>query len=116
MTRTWQHRTESAAERGYGSAWSRLRRQVLARDLGLCQSCARQGRTTSGRDVDHVRPKAAGGTDDPENLQVLCEPCHLDKSAREQGKRRRPPRGPDGWSVEDAGHYVGPLYPIPRVR
>lgn len=29
--------------------------------------------------IDHVEPLAKGGTNDPGNLQPLCEPCNLKK-------------------------------------
>ena len=32
-------------------------------------------------DVDHILPRAAGGTDDPENLQALCWLCNTNKGA-----------------------------------
>ena len=34
--------------------------------------------------VDHVVPKAKGGTNDPENGQVLCRECNIKKSDKEQ--------------------------------
>lgn len=67
-------------ERGYGVAWDRLRVRILERDAGLCQQCGHPG-----NEVDHKLPKAMGGTDDEENLQVLCNPCHSAKTARESG-------------------------------
>ncbi|MGE0583468.1 MAG: HNH endonuclease [Steroidobacteraceae bacterium] len=73
----------TAAERGYGAAWRKLRALVLARDQGLCQACLKTGRTTPATQVDHIRPKATGGTDEPSNLQSLCRPCHDEKSRRE---------------------------------
>lgn len=33
--------------------------------------------------VDHIMPKAHGGTDDPNNLETLCNTCHKAKTARE---------------------------------
>jgi len=45
----------------------KTREIVLERDNGLCQSCGEPG-----NQVDHIE----GNSDDPSNLQVLCEPCH----------------------------------------
>jgi 5-methylcytosine-specific restriction protein A len=90
---------ESRHARGYGSAWDKLRRVVIARDMGLCQPCLAKGRVTPGTEVDHVRPRAKGGTDDPDNLQCICGPCHVEKTAADEGRRVKPTIGPDGWPV-----------------
>lgn len=81
--------------RGYGSRWTKLRLVVLRRDKHLCQSCLDQGRVTPATDVDHIKRKADGGTDDLGNLQSLCRTCHHAKSDAEQG--RAAPIGEDGW-------------------
>lgn len=73
----------TASQRGYGSAWRRLRTQILQRDSYLCQSCKAQGRYVTATDVDHILAKAHGGTDDPSNLQSLCRSCHQTKTATE---------------------------------
>jgi 5-methylcytosine-specific restriction protein A len=43
---------------------------------------------THGAIVDHIKPKAEGGTDDLENLQAICRPCHVKKTALESGRGR----------------------------
>ena len=101
---------ESRQSRGYGAAWEKVRAEVLARDMGMCQECKRQGRVVAGRDVDHKVSKAKaaqmGWRDDqiesPANLEYLCKPCHDEKSARETGRTYRPKVqiGLDGWPVE----------------
>lgn len=63
-------------ERGYGNAWTRLRVSILDRDCGLCQPCLKRGRVQPGTHVDHIVPKAEGGTDDEANLQAICVACH----------------------------------------
>ena len=79
----------SRHQRGYGTAWDKLRLRILKRDCYLCQECKRQGRLTPlkvrPRDhaVDHIVPKAHGGTDDEANLESLCASCHSAKTARE---------------------------------
>jgi len=72
-------------QRGYGAAWDKLRRWVLQRDRHLCQPCLQAGRVTPAAEVDHITPKARGGTDDPANLQAICRACHATKTARERG-------------------------------
>jgi len=80
--------TTSRHERGYGSSWDRLRIAVLKRDNGLCQCSDCQGgkiRLTIANEVDHIVPKAKGGTDDMSNLQAINSVCHKAKTASEQG-------------------------------
>lgn len=74
-------------ERGYGNDWVKLRAQVMLRDKGLCQRCLGLSRYTQATEVDHIVPKASGGTDAPGNLQALCRPCHASKTAQESNAR-----------------------------
>ena len=87
----------SRHERGYGAAWDRIRLQALKRDGYLCQPCLRAGRITEAKAVDHIKPKAQGGSDDLANLQGICDQCHADKTARDEGWKRPPTIGTDGW-------------------
>lgn len=70
-------------QRGYGAEWERTRKRVLVRDEYLCQPCQRAGRDRLATDVDHVIPKARGGTDGLGNLQAICRTCHREKTAAE---------------------------------
>lgn len=72
----------SSSSRGYGQAWKGLRAAVLL-DEPLCRHCAAAGRVTAASDVDHVIPKALGGTDDRSNLSPLCADCHARKTIRD---------------------------------
>jgi 5-methylcytosine-specific restriction enzyme A len=77
-------RRGSRHERGYGSAWDKLRLLILKRDGGLCQVCREGGRVTSGCNiVDHRINKAAGGTDEAGNLRTICKPHHDEKTVLE---------------------------------
>ena len=102
---TWQHDQRSRHALGYGHRWVKLRERILARDCHLCQTCAKAGRVTPATAVDHIKPKAQGGTDDPANLAAICDPCHRDKTAAEaaraQGRKVRKRReiGLDGYPV-----------------
>lgn len=75
---------QSAAERGYGWAWQKLRDRIMVRDHGLCQPCRRRGEVTLAREVDHILGKDQGGDDSPANLQAICLPCHKAKTAAER--------------------------------
>ena len=77
-------RRGSAASRGYGWAWQKLRATIMKRDGHQCQECKRQGRLTPADAVDHIINKMVGGDDSPANLQALCNPCHAAKTARER--------------------------------
>lgn len=81
------NRTSRASRhaRGYGTYWQKLRQTILVRDKYLCQACLAAGRLVQATDVDHILPKAAGGTDEPDNLQALCRACHKQKTAKERG-------------------------------
>ncbi|AGT09974.1 HNH nuclease [Paracoccus aminophilus JCM 7686] len=99
----WHGQAGNRHERGYGAAWDRLRIAILERDKRLCVLCIRSGRPVVAHSVDHIVPKSKGGTDDLDNLQSLCRPCHAAKTAREgsaaQGALKaeaQPSIGPDG--------------------
>jgi 5-methylcytosine-specific restriction protein A len=76
-------RRASSTARGYGWAWEKLRARILKRDRGLCIPCEREGRITAATAVDHIVNKALGGSDDPGNLQAICQRCHAEKTRRE---------------------------------
>jgi 5-methylcytosine-specific restriction protein A len=101
----WSSTTKSRQERGYGRDHERMRKIVLAEEP-LCRICLAMDppRHTPSTIADHIVPKAEGGTDERENYQGACGPCHdaktHEESARAQG--RNPPRqrieiGTDGW-------------------
>lgn len=69
---------------------------VLTRDDHLCQACLSRDRVTPANQVDHIVPRAKGGTDDMDNLQSLCKPCHDAKSKTETHTSQRLTRN-DGW-------------------
>jgi 5-methylcytosine-specific restriction protein A len=77
------HKGKSRHERGYGNAWDKLRKRILKRDMGLCQVCIKEGVYTPAKAVDHIKPKAAGGNDNPINLQSICNECHQIKTQRD---------------------------------
>ena len=79
----WDHGGKTSHQRGYGATWQKLRAYVLASEP-LCRECQATGRVTPATDVDHVRPKAEGGTDAVENLQPLCRSHHIAKTKRER--------------------------------
>ena len=117
---SWGDMKGSRHERGYGSDWTRLRLKILKRDNYMCVNCKRQGIDTPlkvrpyDHAVDHIMPKAFGGTDHPDNLQSLCAPCHDQKTYAEQaearGSRSKPEydnRGFPVWrEIRQFGHGI----------
>ncbi|WP_276851026.1 HNH endonuclease [Enterobacter oligotrophicus] len=75
---------KSRQERGYGRSWEIRRVLILQRDKYICQECRRKGIATRASTVDHIIAKAHGGTDDDDNLESLCWPCHRTKTGKER--------------------------------
>jgi 5-methylcytosine-specific restriction endonuclease McrA len=49
-----------------------VRDRILARDGAVCRHCG----AIENLQIDHIIPVVWGGTNAPENLQVLCRPCN----------------------------------------
>lgn len=52
-----------------------MKRVVFGRDEGRCQQCG----STELLQFDHVIPFTMGGSNEPENLQLLCSRCNREK-------------------------------------
>ena len=74
----------SAARRGYGPRWRRVRAAFLAQHP-LCAACRAQGRVVPATVVDHIVPHRGDQTLfwDEANWAALCKPCHDSKTAHE---------------------------------
>lgn len=83
---SWQRDQRTTTERGYGWFWQKTRDRIARRDNYLCQPCLRRGRPTPFAEVDHIKPKAQGGTDDDDNLECTCIDCHKAKTTAEAAK------------------------------
>jgi hypothetical protein len=59
-----------------------LRFQVLKRDDYRCQMCGVTAKDGATLEIDHIHPVSKGGTNDPDNLQVLCRDCNAGKGAQ----------------------------------
>src|SRR4029078_11301566 len=56
------------------------RREVFARDGERCtylDSDGRRGESRTRLELDHVQPRALGGSDDAANLRIRCRPHNL---------------------------------------
>lgn len=56
---------------------------LCERDGEKCQGCGRE----DGLTIDHIKPIALGGTNDIDNLQLLCQSCNSSKGMKWQKKR-----------------------------
>lgn len=88
---------ETSRRRKDPPGWSKLREFTINRALGLCEAMEidrlsdnpePQRCTYQGTDVDHIVNVARGGTDHPDNLQLLCSWHHKQKTAREASANR----------------------------
>ncbi|MCX6656914.1 MAG: HNH endonuclease signature motif containing protein [Candidatus Bathyarchaeota archaeon] len=64
---------------------------VLERQKHRCAMC--QKPLTVGKyHIDHKKPLADGGSNDPRNLEALCPGCHDEKSKKDSAKRAKAKR------------------------
>lgn len=73
----------ASPNRTRGRKWMAIRQRILTRDRFICCECKRKGTIRPADKVDHITPLSKGGTDDEDNLESLCNPCHDTKTARE---------------------------------
>lgn len=62
-------------------AWNEVRYQLCERDGWKCEYCACPI-TFSGCHIEHMIPRARGGTDHFVNLTVSCPTCNLRKGVK----------------------------------
>lgn len=53
-------------------SWESLKKTIWKRDKGQCRNCG----SSYALEVDHILPKAKGGTDHINNLRLLCRSCN----------------------------------------
>lgn len=85
---------EKVDRRGTDDCWEwTAATNELRRDGWQCRGCgwspgdyiptAPTGRPLyRGLEIDHIHPRSRGGSDDVDNLQVLCTSCNTRKGAR----------------------------------
>ena len=55
---------------------------ILNRDNYTCQICGATVKDGAKLEIDHIIPYSKGGTNDENNLQVLCQQCNREKHNR----------------------------------
>jgi len=100
-------------QRTSGPEWRAERKRILLRDNGTCQ-LQMPGCTQTATSVDHTLPRAAGGSNEDENLAAACDSCHRKKTGREARwwqHQQGPPPWPDDPALKEKGP---PPPPTPR--
>lgn len=82
----WAKRA-GAPKRMRGRKLQRARERLFA-ERPLCERCEEAGQVRLATQRDHRVPLAEGGTDDPENIQALCDGCHAEKTLAESIRGR----------------------------
>lgn len=65
--------------------WHKKRNTALKEGDHRCVRCGAEDKLQ----VDHIVPRAAGGSDEQDNLQVLCKKCHWEKTSAFLAARNR---------------------------
>lgn len=69
-----------------GTASQQVRRALNKQGYGVCAHCLAAFHPPH-LEVDHITPIWAGGHDTRDNLQILCKPCHQQKTTTENRTR-----------------------------
>ena len=76
----------SSTQRGYDYEWRKIRNAFLQKHPWCSDPFGEhQGKKVIAVDVDHIIPKAQGGSNDDSNLQSLCHRCHSRKTPLTDG-------------------------------
>jgi 5-methylcytosine-specific restriction endonuclease McrA len=73
----WHCDTISSERYGWSLVRKARTRDVFDRDEHKCRYCG----STNNLEIDHIYPLARGGSNDLDNLQILCKSCNCKKWA-----------------------------------
>ena len=62
-----------------------LRKKILQRDGHACVQCG----ATGNLEINHIRGRAEGGSNDLDNLETLCATCHAPITAAQTSRCRQ---------------------------
>jgi 5-methylcytosine-specific restriction endonuclease McrA len=92
-----------------------VERAIYEKYKGVCVICGEKTTFDKG-EVDHIKPKAKGGTDKPKNLQWLCHRCNKLKGSTRTNKEvkellgieepPKPPTRPTGIDPKKIKEYL----------
>ncbi len=80
-----QHKWDTSNRRRDPANWNAIRQLVAERDNHRCQEYMRDNSPCPdiGTECDHIIPLSRGGTDNMDNLRMLCKWHHARKSSAE---------------------------------
>ena len=90
------------------------RAQVFRDNEGICYLCTRKIAHGEAWDVEHITPKALGGTDDAPNLKPAHKDCHKPKTANDvksirkadrAGKKHAGIKSPSKWQTGRSSRF-----------
>ena len=82
---------QRAKQKNTNGISANVRRVVFQRDKGECQFSGEAGKVCGSRirlEVDHIQPRAMGGSDEIENLRCICQIHNLFRAEQTFGKVR----------------------------
>ena len=83
------HREKARRRAEFNNQKRTLRHIVGERDNWTCQNPECKRPSKEDAHIDHIRPLAFGGTNDPDNLQILCPNCNFQKAAMPSPRSKR---------------------------
>lgn len=92
--------TQSGIDAFYASwDWARLRYRILQKKARTCMCCGATATDGAKIHVDHIKPirRFWHLRLDPDNLQVLCEPCNMGKGSWDETDFRPSAEGRPAW-------------------